>query len=44
MSYYELPERLLDDTDELIKWARASIEVALRAKKPKKAKKKSATQ
>ncbi len=37
MSYYELPERLLDDPEELIEWAQKSIEIALRSKKPKKA-------
>ena len=36
MSYYELPERLLDDTDELLQWAQRSIDVALRTKKPKR--------
>ena len=36
MSYYELPERLLDETDELMEWAKRSIDVALRSKKPKK--------
>ena len=42
MSYYELPDRLLDDTEELMKWAQTSIDIALRSKKPKKAKKKRA--
>ncbi len=36
MSYYELPERLFDDTDELMDWAQRSIDVALKSKKPKK--------
>ncbi len=36
MSYYELPDRLLDDPDELMEWARKSVDVALRTKKPKK--------
>ncbi len=38
MSYWEIPERLLDDPDELIAWARRAHEVALAAKarKPKR--------
>ena len=36
MSYYELPERLFDDTDELMQWAQRSIDVALKSKKPKR--------
>lgn len=38
-SYYELPETLFDEPDDLIEWARESVDVALRAdakKKPKK--------
>jgi DNA transformation protein len=38
MSYWEIPERLLDDPDELAAWARRAYEVALAAKaktKPK---------
>jgi DNA transformation protein len=39
-SYYELPETLFDDSDDMIAWARTSIDVALRAdtkkKKPKR--------
>ena len=39
-SYYELPETLFDELDDLIAWARESVDVALRAdakkKKPKK--------
>lgn len=44
MSYFEVPDRLLDDTDELILWAQKSVEAALRnaAKKPKKSKTKRA--
>lgn len=40
MSYWTLPERLYDDADELMLWARRSIEVALKAKakSPKKKK------
>lgn len=36
MSYWEIPPRLLDDTDELAKWARRAYGVAIagRAKKP----------
>lgn len=39
MSYLEVPPRLLDDTDELAKWARRAYEVAIasRAKKKKPA-------
>lgn len=38
MSYWEIPPRLLDNTDELAKWARRAYEVAIagRAKKPDK--------
>jgi DNA transformation protein and related proteins len=36
-SYWRMPERLYDDTDELARWARAAHSVALRAAaKPKK--------
>lgn len=38
MTYFQLPECLLDDSDELMLWARKSIEAALRSKKPKKKK------
>ena len=36
MSYWEIPPHLLDDTDELAKWARRAYEIAIagRAKKP----------
>lgn len=36
MRYWEVPPRLLDDTDELAKWARRAYEVAIaaRAKRP----------
>jgi len=42
MSYFEVPDRLLDETDELIIWAQKSVDAALRnaAKKPKKARRK----
>ena len=36
MSYHELPDRLLDDPEELVEWARKSVDIALRSKKPKK--------
>ena len=32
-SYWRVPERLLDDPDELASWAKAAIEAARRAKK-----------
>ncbi|MFN4355631.1 TfoX/Sxy family protein [Parvibaculum sp.] len=32
MSYYELPERLYDDADELVAWARKALDAALAAK------------
>jgi len=35
MSYYEVPERLLDDPDELTIWARRAHDIALRAAKNK---------
>ena len=39
-SYWRMPDRLYDDTDELARWARAAHAVALRAavgkRKPKK--------
>jgi DNA transformation protein len=33
--YFELPERLLDEPDELVRWARKSVEVALAAERLK---------
>lgn len=36
MSYWEVPERLLDDREELATWAREALKVA-RARKSKKA-------
>ena len=43
MSYWELPERLYDEPEELLDWAKAAIEAASRAKKSKpKPKKKAA--
>jgi DNA transformation protein and related proteins len=35
MSYWRAPERLLDDDDELLTWARAALDIAQRAAKPK---------
>ncbi|MFN3934123.1 TfoX/Sxy family protein [Parvibaculum sp.] len=32
MSYYELPERLYDDADELVSWARKALDAALAAR------------
>ncbi len=36
MSYWEIPERLLDDPDELVTWARRAYGVALAAKAEKR--------
>ena len=38
MSYYEMPERLYDDPDELKEWAQRALDVAIKAKTPKKKK------
>ncbi len=40
--YFQLPEELLDEPDELLDWARKSVDVAIRAntKKPKRPRKK----
>jgi DNA transformation protein and related proteins len=35
MSYWELPDRLYDEPDELIEWAKEAIEAATRRKKAK---------
>jgi DNA transformation protein len=35
MSYWQLPDRLYDDPDELADWARTALAVARRAKEPK---------
>jgi DNA transformation protein len=40
MSYYELPERLYDDPQELVAWARKALDAALAAKAAKPAKRK----
>lgn len=37
MSYWELPERLYDEPEDLIDWAKAAIEAASRNKKDKPA-------
>ncbi|MBX3509376.1 MAG: TfoX/Sxy family protein [Parvibaculum sp.] len=37
MSYYELPERLYDDADELVSWARKALDAALAARSAKPA-------
>ncbi|HCX69423.1 TfoX/Sxy family protein [Parvibaculum sp.] len=42
MSYYELPERLYDDPDELVHWARKALDAALASKAAKSVKKKPA--
>ena len=36
MSYYELPERLYDDRDELAEWARQAYSAALKSKQRKR--------
>ncbi len=38
LSYYEVPERLLDDGDELTEWARKSIDVMHAVQSEKRAK------
>lgn len=38
ISYYEVPGRLLDDPDEMIDWARKSVDVMLRVHAEKRAK------
>jgi DNA transformation protein len=35
MSYYEIPDRLYDDPDDLALWARKAVDVALRAQSSK---------
>lgn len=39
MNYYAMPEAAYDDPDILEQWARMALDVALRAKRPKKKKK-----
>lgn len=38
LNYYEVPERLYDDSDELVEWARKSVEVMNRLRAEKMAK------
>lgn len=38
MSYWQVPERLFDDQEELITWAERSLDLALPLKKPSKPK------
>ena len=38
MSYWRTPDRLLDEPDELVDWARAAYGAALRSRKPNRAK------
>ncbi|MBI3435171.1 MAG: TfoX/Sxy family protein [Proteobacteria bacterium] len=37
MSYWHMPDRLLDDTEELARWASDAYAVAMRAAKPARA-------
>lgn len=39
MSYYEAPDHLYDDSDEMLTWARSALEAALRNARSKKTKK-----
>lgn len=39
MSYYEAPDYLYDDSEEMLVWARSALEAALRNAKSKKTKK-----
>lgn len=41
MSYYQAPEEALDNEDEMLTWAESAFRAAVRAKKPKPAKKRS---
>ena len=36
MPYWQAPDRLFDEPDEFVAWARAAFTVAERTKKPKK--------
>ena len=38
LNYYEVPERLYDDSDELVAWARKSVEVMMQVRAEKIAK------
>jgi DNA transformation protein len=40
MSYYQVPEDVIEEADELARWARRTVEVALKKKKKKKIPKK----
>ena len=42
ISYYEVPADIMEDPETLCVWARTAFAVALRAKRPKKRKRKSA--
>lgn len=42
-SYYEVPERLYDEPDELVEWARKALDATLAAKAARPAKKKKKT-
>ena len=39
MAYWQFPERLLDEPDEFVEWARTAFAVAVRRQKAKPAKK-----
>lgn len=43
MSYYEAPERIMEDRDQAAQWARRSFEAALRARKSRRTSKASGT-
>ena len=36
MSYWRIPDRLLDDPDEMVSWARSALSIARRAAGPKR--------
>ena len=35
MAYYQVPAEVLEDTEDILVWARKAVDVALRARKPK---------
>jgi DNA transformation protein len=37
MSYWRIPDRLLDDSDEMVSWARSALSIARRAAPKRKA-------
>lgn len=39
MSYWQVPDRLLDEPDELVSWAGDALKIAIAGKRPKKKKK-----